>query len=153
MTHFSTPSFLRRIISMIYEGLLLGGVLAVFFLLPQTLYSMLSGRAAAPALTFLHFFILLLFYFNWFWLRGGQTLAMKTWRIQLIDVSGAPLRPMQAALRYMAAWVSIGFGGIGLLWCFFDRNKQFLHDRIADTRLVEIPAPPKPSKTAVPTTF
>jgi len=34
------------------------------------------------------------------------------------------------------AWPSLAFLGCGLLWALFDRDRQFLHDRLAGTRIV-----------------
>jgi uncharacterized RDD family membrane protein YckC len=120
-----------------YEFLLLLAVLAVGLLLPYILLGALAKVAVVPWVHRAHFFLLLGLYFVGFWLHGGQTLAMKTWRIKLIDKNGGPLRPMQALLRYLAAWPSVCLG-IGLLWRFVDPNKQFLHDRIAGTRLESV---------------
>jgi uncharacterized RDD family membrane protein YckC len=69
-------------------------------------------------------------YFLWCWLRGGQTLAMKAWRIRLQHVS-----PPRALLRFLLALLLVPTG-ISLLWALFDRERQFLHDRLAGTRLV-----------------
>jgi uncharacterized RDD family membrane protein YckC len=139
---FPVPSILRRLTSMLYECFLLGAVIAVFFLLPQALIGVFSGVAVLPSVLWAHFFLLLLVYFSWFWVRGGQTLAMKTWRIQVVDTHGGTLRPMQAVLRFCAAWFGIAFCGLGILWCLVDRERQFLHDRLADTRLIELPKLP-----------
>ena len=61
---------------------------------------------------------------------------MKTWRIRLLASSGTPVRPTQALLRYLLCWPSLGLCGIGVLWALVDRDRQFLHDRIAGTQLV-----------------
>lgn len=146
-----TAGLLRRITSMAYDSLLLAGVLVVFFLLPQTLLGVFTGIAASRWIVWLHLIVLLMVYFGWFWLHGGQTLAMRTWKIQIVDINGGPLRPLQAVLRYLAAWFGIGFGGIGIVWALFDRDGQFLHDRIADTRLVSVT--PTKSISNIPTSF
>ena len=65
-------------------------------------------------------------YFLWCWLRGGQTLAMKAWHIRLVDVT-----PRKALLRFLLA---LPFLPISILWALFDRDRQFLHDRLAGTR-------------------
>lgn len=140
MTTTPVPSFRRRLISLLYECLLLGAVLLVFFLLPQASLAVFAGLVASNGVLWVHLFTLLLLYFCVCWLRGGQTLAMQTWRIRVVDSQGGGLRPMQAVLRYCAGWLSVGLGGLGFLWCLIDRDGQFLHDRIADTRLVEIPS-------------
>jgi uncharacterized RDD family membrane protein YckC len=72
-------------------------------------------------------------YFLWCWLRGGQTLAMKAWGIRLIEVT-----PTSALLRLALAAVLVPTG-ISIVWSLFDRERQFLHDRLAGTRLVSVP--------------
>lgn len=135
----NTPSIGRHLACLLYELLVVVSVLLIGFLLPQIVLSGF-GMPMAPKLMWLHVFVLLLAYFVWFWLHGGQTLPMKTWKLRLEDVSGAPLRPAQALLRYMAAWPSILCGGIGILWAVFDPERRFLHDRIAGSRIVcEVP--------------
>lgn len=121
---------------MLYEILLLLGVLSVTFILPHILLGVMAGRSAGPAIVQMHFFAVLLVYFVWFWLHGGQTLAMKTWKLRIVDAAGGHLRPLQAILRYMAAWPSVLLFGVGILWALFDRDRRFLHDRIAGTRVV-----------------
>jgi uncharacterized RDD family membrane protein YckC len=78
-------------------------------------------------------------YFSAFWLRSGQTLAMKTWRIRLVNPDGAPLTLKQAALRFVLALVGLLLAGAGFWWALIDRDRQFLHDRIVGTRLVRVP--------------
>ena len=80
----------------------------------------------------LQIFILVTFaaYFVWSWLRGGQTLAMKAWKIRLVEVT-----PVKALMRFLIACISVPTG-ISLVWALFDRDRQFLHDRLAGTRLV-----------------
>jgi uncharacterized RDD family membrane protein YckC len=61
---------------------------------------------------------------------------MKTWRLRLQQCDGAPLDVRTALLRYFAAMAGAILMGAGFLWAFFDRDRQFLHDRIARTRIV-----------------
>ena len=130
------PGIARRLAGMCYELLLLSGVLIVFLILPHVLIGFFAHRIATAMGLWTHLFIVLLVYFVWFWCHGGQTLAMKTWRIRLLTRDGHPVQPAQAFLRYLLCWPSLAFGGIGILWAVFDRNGQFLHDRIAGTQLV-----------------
>lgn len=131
-----TPSISRRLTAMLYEGLLLLGVLVFGLMLPYILLGSITNTEVPAWAQRTHFLLLLMVYYVWFWLHGGQTLPMKTWRIKVVDRSGTPLRPMQAVLRYLAAWPSLCLFGIGILWALFDKEKQFLHDRIADSRLI-----------------
>jgi uncharacterized RDD family membrane protein YckC len=77
----------------------------------------------------LQLFIVTVFaaYFLWCWLRGGQTLAMKAWHIRLVDVT-----PQKALIRLLVAGLLLP---VSILWAMFDRDRQFLHDRLAGTRL------------------
>ncbi|MCL2524144.1 MAG: RDD family protein [Betaproteobacteria bacterium] len=128
----------RRLASMLYEALVVFAVLLIGFWLPQTLLAA-NGISFGPRLMWLHVLLLLMLYFVWFWLHGGQTLPMKTWKLRLIDANGGPPRPLQAVLRYLAAWPGILLG-VGILWALFDPDRQFLHDRIAGTRIVNQPS-------------
>ena len=75
-------------------------------------------------------------YFVWFWTHGGQTLPMKTWRFRVTGLDGQPVSTIRAGWRYLLAIPSIFFFGAGILWALADRDRQFLHDRLAGTRLV-----------------
>jgi uncharacterized RDD family membrane protein YckC len=130
------PSLRRRIASMAYESLLLLGVLAAGFMLPQLVLGMGFGIALPGWALLSHVFALLGAYFIWYWRHGGQTLAMQTWKIRLTTPSGAQPSLARLALRYALAWPSLVYLGAGVLWALFDRDRQFLHDRLAGTRLV-----------------
>lgn len=134
------PTLRRLAGSLFYEFLVVFSLLMVGFWIPQTILApFLTGldKPSYQRIMILHIFVLLMVYFVWFWINGGQTLSMKTWRLRLISADGYRLRPAQALLRYLAAWPSVVFL-IGLLWVFFDRDRRFLHDRIAGTRIVSI---------------
>ncbi len=70
-------------------------------------------------------------YFLTSWLRGGQTLAMKAWRLRLVDVT-----PRKALVRLVLAALLLP---VSIAWALFDRDGQFLHDRLAGTRLISVP--------------
>jgi uncharacterized RDD family membrane protein YckC len=76
-------------------------------------------------------------YFTWFWTRGGQTLPMKTWRFRLVAAEGGPVSFPRALRRYLLALLSFAALGLGFLWALVDRDRQFLHDRLSGTLLVE----------------
>jgi len=78
-------------------------------------------------------------YFAWFWTRGGQTLPMKTWRIRLVRADGAGVGLWRAIHRYVIAALGLFSLGLGFWWALVDRDRQFLHDRLAGTALVDVP--------------
>ena len=131
----SLPGIRRRLVCMLYESLVVFSILLIGFLLPQVVLWGFHFELS-PRMLWLHVLLLLLVYFAWCWLNGGQTLPMKTWKMRITSTEGTALRPLQAVLRYLAAWPSILLFGIGIFWALFDKEHQFLHDRIAGTRIV-----------------
>jgi uncharacterized RDD family membrane protein YckC len=143
---------------MLYESLLL---FAVAFIAAWVFFFASGGREASGLLRLtLQLFLLAVFaaYFLWCWLRGGQTLAMKTWRIRLVAPGKARVPPATALLRFVyasalvgaffaaitaafahrnpwLAFASLAVAGTWLGWALVDRDRQFLHDRLAGTRL------------------
>lgn len=121
---------------MAYESLLLLGVLSVTFMLPHLAMGMGFSVVFPGWALMSHVFVVLGVYFIWYWHHGGQTLAMQTWKIRMSTPSGAPPSLARLALRYVLAWPSIIYLGAGVLWALLDRDRQFLHDRLAGTRIV-----------------
>lgn len=125
-----------RLLSLAYEGVLLFGILFVAAYLFLGL-----ARDAQSGLLRLVFQVYVLAvcgaYFVFCWARSGQTLPMKTWRIRLVTEQGKPLAISQAFRRYLLAVPGV-LSGIGVLWAFVDRDRQFLHDRLAGTRIVRV---------------
>lgn len=83
-------------------------------------------------------------YFTWFWTHGGQTLPMKTWRFKLVRWDGSPVGVARAIHRYALAILGFFALGLGFLWALVDRDRQFLHDRLAGTALVDAGPAPAP---------
>lgn len=128
-------SLIRRFLSLVYEALLLAAVLFAGTL-PVLLLLQHAGTAFTRPVLQLYLPVLCGVYFVWQWLHGGQTLPMKSWRIKLVTRDGTQLTPRRAISRYLLALLSLALFGTGFLWACFDRDRQFLHDRLADTRIV-----------------
>jgi len=148
---------------MMYEAVLLFGVVFLASYLFDTLTQSRSGmmyRHGRQAWLFLA----LGAYFVTCWRRSGQTLPMKTWNIRLVGSTGQPPTMARLVLRYVLAWVlPLAAAGLILgatLWSgwptmqllivvapfavfagsWLDKDGQFLHDRLAGTRLVNTPS-------------
>lgn len=141
----------------LYEGILMFGVVFIagylFGTLSQT-RNALDNRHALQAFLFVVFGI----YFTWFWAKG-QTLAMKTWHIRVVDTAGLPVTQGRALARYVLSWLwflppllavapfSLPAGEITVIvlgwvavWALSSRlhpQQQFWHDAWAGTRLVD----------------
>lgn len=126
----------RLLLCLIYETLLLAAVIMAATLpvvMLTTAWQPYTSRATLQA-------VLLATcgaYFVSQWTRTGQTLAMKTWRLKLMTQSGEPLTPMRATARYLLALAGTLACGAGFLWVVADRERKFLHDRLAGTRIVD----------------
>lgn len=144
---------------MLYEGLLLFGVMfgatAIFLLLRAIIPPL--ARTGDVGLQVWGFFALGL-YFVGFWRKRGQTLAMQTWRMRVVNADGSRISLGRAVVRYALAWIWVAvavsiihvsgvsrWAGAGvalacvLAWgalAWLDPQRQFLHDRLAGTRLV-----------------
>lgn len=101
---FSTPSLRRRFAVMLYESLVLFGVVMVAGLLYSPLSDQRHALQGRHGLQVFLFAVLGL-YFVWFWTHGGQTVAMRAWQVQLVDRHGAPVSPWRALARFVASWV------------------------------------------------
>lgn len=130
------PGLRRRLACLLYESLLVLGVLSVTFLLPHLALGMGAGLTLPGSVLLIHVFLVLGGYFLWYWRHGGQTLAMQTWKIQIRSLDDRAPSWQQLALRYLFAWPGWLFYGVTFFWAFFDRDRQFLHDRLAGTRII-----------------
>ena len=153
---FIAPSLPRRMACWFYEGMLMFGVVFIsgylFSTLSQTRHA-LDNRHGLQAFLFVVFGI----YFTWFWAKG-QTLAMKTWNIRLVDAMGEPVTQARALVRYILSWlwflpalgavapfklsggetgvILVGWVAVWALLSRFHPLQQFWHDALAGTRLV-----------------
>jgi uncharacterized RDD family membrane protein YckC len=134
------PGIARRLASGIYELLLL---MALVFLATFPFLALFSDATHGWRRHALQAWVLVVCgaYFNWFWTHGGQTLPMKTWNLRVAMADGSPLTRSRAVLRYVLAVVGFFAAGLGFLWALVDRDRQFLHDRLAGTAIVEGPRP------------
>lgn len=156
------PPLRRRLACFVYEGVLLFGVVMI----AGYLYSSLTQQR--NALVGLHglqafLFVVLGVYFVWFWSHGGQTVAMKTWRIRVVTLSGAPVSQPRALARYVLSWLwflpalafayfahlqsaaeifalmlagVVAYAALALL----DTRRRYWHDVVCGTRLIDVDA-------------
>ena len=72
------------------------------------------------------------------WRRGGQTLGMRPWRLQVVAADGGPASTRAACVRFGVGTLSLLAGGLGFWWAWLDREKLAWHDRASGTRIVRI---------------
>ena len=125
------PTLVRRLFCMLYEALVTFGVLFVAVIV-FTLFRHYPNAPQVRIFFQVFLYLVLLWYYTWFWTHGGQTVAMRAWRFRVQRDDGKPLRFWQACWRF----VLLPLMPISIVWALFDPEKQFLHDRLAGTRLV-----------------
>jgi uncharacterized RDD family membrane protein YckC len=151
------PSLWRRMACWLYEGILLFGVVFVAGWLFSTLGQMRNAVDERRPLLQAFLFIVFGIYFAWFWSKG-QTLAMKTWNIRVVGITGDRISQARALWRYVCSWlwflppiVAIApfhlsapetvvlLTGWVAIWAVLSRfhpQRQFWHDALAGTRLI-----------------
>jgi len=134
-----SASLARRALALAYEALLLAALLLAAAL-PFVLMTHTADAIAARPLFQFYLIAVAAAYFVWQWRRGGQTLAMKTWRLRVVTRAGTPLSLRHAVSRFVFALAGCALAGAGFLWALVDREGLFLHDRLADTRIIFVPA-------------
>jgi uncharacterized RDD family membrane protein YckC len=128
-------SLRRRALALIYEALLLVALLLIGSL-PFVMVARDAGWADARPLFQVYLMALTGAYYAWQWKRGGQTLALKTWRLRIVTRDGRPLTWAHALKRFAIALPGTLLLGAGFLWALLDREGLFLHDRLAGTKIV-----------------
>jgi len=75
-------------------------------------------------------------YFAYQWSLNGKTLGDAILGIQVVQASGAPVRPTQAVVRTLVLPFSILFFFIGMIIIIVQRERRAVHDLIAGTAVV-----------------
>ena len=130
------PGIARRLASALYDLLL---VVALVLIATFPFLAFLGDSTQGWRRHLLQLYVLAVTcaYFVWFWTRGGQTLPMKTWHIRLVRHDGAAVGTARAMHRFVLAMLGAAALGLGFAWALFDRDRQFLHDRLSGTALID----------------
>jgi len=142
---------------MLYESMLLFGIAFGAALVFSIAGDVRSGMDPRRPLLLAFVVVVIGIYFAWCWSKG-QTLAMRTWKIRVVDREGKPPGQLRAVFRYACSWLwvlpplafvaplklSAGMITVAMLgwiafWALLSQlhpQKQFWHDALAGTRLV-----------------
>ncbi len=140
---WAIPSLWRRLSAIIYDSALVAAVLLMAMAMVVVPIDLIFGSNSFDAATLrsnpfylAYLFCVMVGFHILFWIRGGQTLGMRAWRLKVIRNDGQPLNFKDALLRYFAAILSWAALGLGFIWILFDKQGLAWHDRISNTRLV-----------------
>lgn len=155
----NNAGFIRRILVIIYDGLLLAGVVLVAYAPLYGVLSLIPGdfqtSLAADLLQKLYLVAATFFFYGWFWTHGGQTLGMRAWHLYLIKPDGKFPGWPESAIRYVVAACSWGLVplllwsagvqfwyltiGLGFTWMLLNPARLAWHDILSGTRIVRVP--------------
>ncbi|MBK1643289.1 RDD family protein [Thiocapsa imhoffii] len=143
------PSLWRRIGALLYDSVLLLGVLMLALMLIVIPYGLLTGgspdeQPLMRLLMQLYLLAVIIGFYVFFWTHGGQTLGMRAWRFRVIRDDGETLSTRDALARVGWATLSLMPAGLGLIWCLFDRDGLAWHDRRSGTRVVMLKPKTRP---------
>jgi uncharacterized RDD family membrane protein YckC len=134
--------FGRRAAALVYDAFLLAALLmiftggALFFthgaaVVPDTAGAWVYVYRAGLLLVIAGYYVL-----NW--LRSGQTLGMRAWRIQALSAAGTRLTLNAAILRAAFGFLAWAPAALGVLWLYLDPDHLALHDRLSRTRVIHL---------------
>lgn len=138
-------SFWKRLFAWVYDLLGATGIFILALAVGQLVlylvtlpwvddFNQVSAGASKNVLWGLYLFLAVQYYYVWCWVKGGQTVGMKTWRLQLYKSDGSLLNWKEAYIRSF-----LSLAGLGNLWCLVDSQNRGWHDFAFDTRVVELP--------------
>jgi uncharacterized RDD family membrane protein YckC len=140
----ASAGFGRRLAALLYDFLLLAALLMIF---TGGALFFTHGAAVVPATAgaWVHVYraglvLIISGYYLINWLRSGQTLGMRAWRLRVVTDSGKPLAFKAAALRLVVGALAWAPAALGVLWLYFDPDHLALHDRLSRTRVVYLSA-------------
>lgn len=137
---YKNVGLIRRLLAVMYDGFLL---IAILFIVTAIATALNGGKAIEPDDTFYPLFVFVVFflnylYFAWFWIHGGQTLGMKTWRMRLYPTDDKTIGWKTASIRFIGALISWGIFTLGFLWSFVDSRRHCWHDLLSGTEIRDL---------------
>ena len=139
MDNYIKSGFWRRFIALVYDVFIIISILLGGFAILYIILLLILGEQAVNvyyvlwhwgwALVIKIYLLGLWFgYYALSWIKGGQTLGMKPWRLYVVDIEGKPLNIKNSAIRFFS-----GFLGLGLVMIPFNEKKLALHDLLSKT--------------------
>lgn len=142
----------RRLVAMIYDGLLLVAVWIGTAAILVTIYSNTglpmeavgNSDLVVPPSWFKQLIIGPIVvletwgFYAWFWTHGGQTLGMRAWKLLSRDVHRRQMTLLQTVSRFLSGVISTALLGAGWMMALLPA-KQTLHDSLSSTETVVVP--------------
>ncbi len=131
----SNVSLLRRLGAISYDIILAFSL--AFFIVGAILIAFFDKQAQTDLLMFGVYLITVYLYFTWSWVKGKQTLGMKTWKFKIEQDNGENITQKQAFIRFILATLSFAVIGLGFIYQLFNKDNLAWHDKYSNTRLIK----------------
>ncbi len=142
MTCGRSAGFGRRFAALLYDGILLFALLMIY---TAAVLAFTPGHFAVSRASGVWFYVyragelaVVGGYYILNWMRSGQTLGMRAWRLRAVTDAGKPLNARSAALRFACGILSWPPAALGVLWLYLDPDRLAIHDRLSKTRVVQV---------------
>jgi len=135
-----TAGFLKRILALVYDSLLIVAIILVLSWLPVSLNGM-EAPEPGSALSLIQFFIFIIvgpIFYSYFWIvNKGQTTGMQAWKIKLVSIDETELNIQKTMLRCLISTISFVCFGLGYLWILYDKDNLSWSDILTNTKVIK----------------
>ena len=131
-------SLLRIVAAAVYDSLLMLGVwflvgsiaLGIKFVFTGEVSSLhpVTGMSIVILSTWL--------YFALFWIYGGKTLGMSSWKLRIVSQDGNRITLIQTIIRFLSNIITISLAGIPLFFRRINKNNRSLSDLLSKTSII-----------------
>ena len=133
-----TAGFLKRILALVYDSLL---IVAIVLVLSLLLVFVNEGYPESGSIvSFIQFFILVFAgptFYTYFWITNkGQTTGMQAWKIKLVTKDGTELTKQKTMLRCLISTISFACFGLGYFWILYDKDNLSWSDILTKTKVI-----------------
>jgi uncharacterized RDD family membrane protein YckC len=128
-------SLARRLLVMLYDGVVLVGLLMIAAMVVMPFGA--PDKVAFRDAWFTAWLAGVCFsYLACCWRYGGVTLGMRAWRVRLVTRDGNRISWLKCLVRFIVGIVGFALFGLGLFWALPDKKNRSWHDLAAGTLLL-----------------
>ena len=130
-------SLLRIVAATVYDSLLMLGVWFLVGSLALGIKFVFTGEGPPlHPVTGMSLVILSTWlYFAMFWMYGGKTLGMSSWKLRIVSQDGNQITIIQTIIRFLSNIFTISLAGIPLFLRRINKNNSSLSDLLSKTSI------------------
>ena len=131
-------SLLRIVAATVYDSLLMLGVWFLVGSLALSIKFVFTGEVSSlnPFVGMSLVILSTWLYFALFWIYGGKTLGMSSWKLRIISQNGNQITLIQTIIRFLSNIITISLAGIPLFFRRINKNYRSLSDLLSKTSII-----------------